>query len=459
MRLSRKATGFVAATLLLAVGQPASTLAGTPPPNSVPPPVDRSLRPGVAAPSADQTYKRNSKACNESGTDGAVLTTKPHSQLVLRLDEAHRFATGKGVTIAVIDTGVEPHERLKGRVEAGGDYVVPAEQGLVDCDGHGTEVAGVAAASKDDASGFVGAAPDAKILSIRQKSDFYEAEGTRKTTGDVATLAQAVVRAVDRGADVINISLTLCAKPAKPSQGERQLQAAIDWAVNEKDVVIVTAAGNLGAEGKACPAQNDKQDEENVNVVASPPWYRDDVLSVASVDRGGNPSQFSLWGPWVGIAAPGEEITTIDPHGDGLTNAAIAEDGTPTGIQGTSFAAPYVAGIAALVRERHPELTARQVVDRLTSTAQHPGDTDGRDRKVGAGMVNPVAALTAVLPAEQPGYQAPAPPPVMTELLPAPRQDRTPVVVALSGTGIALGLLLFTMFVLHTTKRTRERRG
>ncbi|PRY43588.1 type VII secretion-associated serine protease mycosin [Umezawaea tangerina] len=472
MRVSRtvKKAAATAATALLLVTGPLSlapAVAAAQPaaqptrPNSVPPPVDRSLLDQPAEPKPDvSTYQRNSKGCIASNTGNRPVVPKPHAQMVLRLDDAHRFATGKGVKIAIIDTGVEEHPRLKGRVEAGGDYVVAAEKGVVDCDGHGTEVAGVAAASKDDSTGFVGAAPDAQILAIRQTSDRYESKDPadpRKSAGKVTTLAQAIVRAVDRGADVINISLTSCDTPKEPSTGERKLQAAIDWAVNERNVVIVTAAGNIGTDGTGCPEQNDNQNTDTVKVIASPPWYSKDVLSVASISDRGEPSTFSVWGPWVSIAAPGEDITTLDPKGQGLTNANADERGALTTIQGTSFASPYVAGIAALVRERFPDLTARQVMDRLTMTAQHPGNPNGKDHKVGAGMINPIAALTAELPSERAGAVAPEIKPITTDLGLGNEKDMTPLIVALSGTGIGVGLLLLTLFVVHTVNRNRNR--
>jgi membrane-anchored mycosin MYCP len=468
MRVSRtvkKAAAATAVVLLLATGPlaPAPAVAAPTPPNSVPPPVDQSLLDAPAEPRADVEYTPGKKACIASSTGGRPIVPKPHAQMVLRLEDAHQFATGKGVKIAIIDTGVEKHPRLQDRVEAGGDYVVTNEKGTTDCDGHGTEVAGVAAASKDPSTGFVGAAPEAQILAIRQTSDRYEfndktGADVRKSAGKVTTLAQAIVRAVDRGANVINISLTSCDSPKAPSIGERKLQAAIDWAVNKKNVVIVTAAGNIGADGTGCKEQNDNQNVDTVKVVASPPWYSKDVLSVASINDQGEPSAFSVWGPWVSIAAPGEDITTLDPKGTGLTNANADEQGKFTTIQGTSFASPYVAGVAALVREKYPNLTARQVMERLTATAQHPGNPSGRDHKVGAGMVNPIAALTAVLPSEREGALAPQVAPLLTDLGNTTPKDNTPLVVALSGTGIGIGLLLLTLFVVHTMNRGRERR-
>ncbi|KOX22987.1 peptidase S8/S53 subtilisin kexin sedolisin [Saccharothrix sp. NRRL B-16348] len=432
-------------------------------PNSQPPPVDRSFLRAPESPAEDVDYQPK-QGCIISNTENRPIPNKPWGQMQLRLEEAHRFATGKGVKLAVIDTGVnKDHPRLLGRVEAGGDYVETEKRGVHDCDGHGTEVAGVAAASKDEATGFVGAAPDVTVLAFRQTSNSFKFEHptnrqlSRDSAGKVGTLAKAIVSAVAQGANVINISLTACALPSEPSDQERELQAAINWAVNDKNVVIVTAAGNIDPKS-GCQGQNDNQDPNNVNVVASPPWYADDVLSVASMNSEGGVSPFSVWGPWVSVAAPGENIVTLDPAGQGLTNANF-ENNRPVAIQGTSFAAPYVAGVVALVRERFPDLTARQVMDRIKATAQHPGNPDGRDHKVGYGMINPVAALTAELPFEQSGQKRPTPEQLITNLGPLNPPSSTPMIVALSGTGAGVGLLLLTLFIVHTVNRNRARRG
>ncbi|NUT46881.1 MAG: type VII secretion-associated serine protease mycosin [Saccharothrix sp.] len=458
----------VAATLVTAPGafaQPTTTTTA-PRPNSQPPPVDKSFLLPPEPPKEDVDYTR-AKDCITSNTEDRAIPNKPWGQMQLRLEEAHRFATGKGVKLAIIDTGVnKDHPRLKGRVVEGGDYVETEKRGVSDCDGHGTEVAGVAAASPDEQTGFVGAAPDAQVLAFRHTSSSFKFDDptkrdSRTSAGNVGTLAKAIISAADQGAKVINISLTSCEVPHEPSEKERRLQAAIDWAVNVKDVVIVTAAGNLDSNnsGAGCGGQNDNQDPNNVKVVASPPWYADNVLSVASINAVGGVSSFSVWGPWVSVAAPGENIVTLDPAGAGLTNANIdptSRQATP--IQGTSFASPYVAGVVALVRERFPDLKARQVMDRIKATAQHPGNPSGRDHKVGYGMINPVAALTAELPSEQPGVKLTTPPPVLTDLGPLNPPSSTPVIVALSGTGAAVGLLLLTLFIVHTVNRNRARR-
>jgi membrane-anchored mycosin MYCP len=109
-------------------------------------------------------------------------------------------------------------------------------------------------------------------------------------------------------------------------------------------------------------------------------------------------SQFSYPGPWVDVAAPGERLMSLSPGGPGVTDQ-LSLINTTAPVQGTSFAAPAVAGLAALIRSRYPQLTARQVMDRITATAaQH---ASGRSDTVGFGVVDPVAALTrspAVLP-------------------------------------------------------------
>ncbi|MFD1150714.1 type VII secretion-associated serine protease mycosin [Saccharothrix hoggarensis] len=455
----------VAVTLVTAPGAHAQPTTTTPPagrPNSQPPPVDlaKYLR-NPEPPQEDVDYKKH-KNCITSGTGDRRIPNKPWGQMQLRLEEAHRFATGKGVKLAIIDTGVnEKHPRLAGRVIPGGDYVETGERGVVDCDGHGTEVAGVAAASRDDETGFVGAAPEAQIIAYRQTSDYYKFEDPKKvdnraSAGKVDTLAKAIVAAVKDGAQVINISLTACAPPTEPSTGERELQAAVHWAVSQ-NVVVVTAAGNIDAES-GCALQNDNQNPNDVNVVASPPWYSEDVLSVASMNSVGAVSTFSVWGPWVSVAAPGEDIVTLDPNGQGLTDANANENRQLSPIQGTSFAAPYVAGVAALVRERFPKLTARQVMDRIKATAQHPGNPTGRDNKIGYGMINPVAALTAELPSERPGAKPATPEQLMTSLDPLNPPSSTPMIVALAGTGAGVGLLLLTMFIVHTVNRNRAKR-
>ncbi|MBO0878524.1 MAG: type VII secretion-associated serine protease mycosin, partial [Pseudonocardia sp.] len=359
----------------------------------VPPPPDMSQLPAserpVARPGVRQRY-----SCVSGGhfPDTAEMGDRLWGQRLFRLPELRTLTTGRSVRIAVIDTGVARNPRLAGRLIAGGDFVAGGD-GLTDCDGHGTLVAGIAAASVDAGTGFAGVAPAAEVISIRQSSPSYvvaDPTGTEVQAGDLQTLAMAVLHAVDLGADVINISEASCAPPGVA--GAAELRAAIHRAV-QRDVVIIAAAGNLGG-GRAgeCP------ETPTPGTVVYPAWFADDVLAVASVGPGEVPSGFNYPGPWVRVAAPGERLVSLAVEGAGLTDQ-LPGGNARTPIDGTSFAAPSVAGLAALIRARYPRLTAGQVIDRITATAsQH---ASGRTDTTGYGLVDPVAAVTrgpAVLP-------------------------------------------------------------
>jgi membrane-anchored mycosin MYCP len=171
--------------------------------------------------------------------------------------------------------------------------------------------------------------------------------------------------------------------------------------------------------------------------------------------RSGDPAEFSIQGPWVSVAAPGTEVISLHPaNSAALANQTFDEQGKPAQIQGTSFAAPYVAGLAALVRDRFDTLTAKQVMHRIRATASHPAASGGRDSLVGYGMINPVAALTAFIPAEEniPPDEAVASP---FDMPPPHKRDWTPVQVAMIGSGGGVLALLLTLFVVRTVRRNR----
>jgi membrane-anchored mycosin MYCP len=404
----------------------------------------------------------NNLACVSGDSHLSKLDAIPWAQTRLRLGELGAFATGAGQLVAVIDTGVKPHNLLGKRLIAGGDYVT-GQDALSDCDGHGTLVAGLIGA-RADAGGFAGIAPDAQIMAIRQDSSFLQykvraAAGTTsnatRAVGDVHSLALAVRYAADHHASVINISEAACFAPRSGDAAAGQdLQAALHYAVTQLNAVVVAAAGNVDQNGN-CRTPNAP---DAITEIPSPAWY-DDVLSVGAMDQTGAAAGFSLGGPWVDIAAPGTEIASIDPTNPaGLVNQTI--DATTRGvssIQGTSFAAPYVAGVAALVRQRYPQLTARQVMDRLEQTAQHPAGAGGRGDALGYGMVDPVAALTAVLPSEH-GQSAPADNPASVTGLSAPQApDVRPRTIALIGSATAVLLIGGTWFVVFSINRSRRR--
>jgi membrane-anchored mycosin MYCP len=261
------------------------------------------------------------------------------NQLSLNLSEAWQHSRGEGQTVAVIDTGVHPGPRLP-NVEPGGDFV-DSTDGLTDCDGHGTLVAGLIA-GQPGGDGFSGVAPAARLISIRQTSAKYSARtpGEDPTLSraalDVTSLARAIVRAADLGARVINISAVTCL-PANKTVEQTELGAALKYAAVQKDAVIVAAAGNTQGgmtTGSACesnpltdPARpDDPRNWAGVTAVSIPSWWQPYVLSVGSLAPTGQPSAFTMSGPWVGIAAPGENIVSLSNGPEGGLASGLPND-------------------------------------------------------------------------------------------------------------------------------------
>lgn len=262
--------------------------------------------------------------------------------------------------MAVVDSGVSStHPLLKGRVLAGDDFNgLDRQRGQCDLAGHGTIVAGIIAGQEGTGTPYSGIAPAARILPVRVLAS------TKLTTDEAlpAEIAKAIRWSVDHGADVVNLSLVTLDRP--------ELKDAIDYALRKR-VVVVAAAGNR---------QENQQDQP-----AYPAAYPG-VIAVAGVDPQGGHVGTSVAGDYVDIAAPGLDIVGPAPQGAGY----LAE---PQG--GTSFAAAYVSGVAALVRAAHPELTPADVAFRLTRTADNP--PDGHNAEVGYGVVNPYRAVTSLL--------------------------------------------------------------
>ncbi|MET8356847.1 type VII secretion-associated serine protease mycosin [Micromonospora sp. NPDC005171] len=275
----------------------------------------------------------------------------------LQAETAWRSSTGRGVTVAVVDSGVDGnHPDLVGQVLPGKDLVGPGGAPGPDPVGHGTTVAGLIAGRSDDKRGVVGLAPDARILPVRvlDEENRYD---------DALIVAQGVRWAVDNGARVINLSLG-------GSGDSPALAAALDYAF-VRDVVVVACTGNLATS------------------TSTKVWYparEPGVIAVSGLERGSD----NLWsGSITGRA------TVLTAPASGLVGAK--PPGGYWRVQGTSFAAPLVAATAALVRSRYPQMPAGEVVNRLLATARDLGPT-GRDDRFGYGVVDPVAALTAQVP-------------------------------------------------------------
>jgi membrane-anchored mycosin MYCP len=437
--IRRRRTANTVAVILVCL-----SLGSAPPVRAITPPViDNSRLPAPSPPAPPQPTTQQA-TCAE-----APLThSGPDANPLRRLDlaAAWQLSRGEGQRIAVIDTGVARHARLAD-VEAAGDYV-SAGDGTQDCDGHGTVVAGIiaAAADPDDPTHFAGIAPAATLLAIRQSTTKFGPadEPGRGGFGDVDTMASAVRTAADLGATVINISSVAC---GTGPLDDGRLGAALAYAVDVKDAVVVTAAGNAGGAGQ-CPRQSASPEMtwDTATVAVSPAWYDDYVLTVGSVDDTGAPSSFSLAGPWVDVAAPGENMVSLNPGGSGLVDALPAL-GRSMPLSGTSYAAPVVSGLAALIRARFPTLTARQVMQRIESTAH--GSHGGWDPVVGNGVVDPVAALGA-------GEGRAAPPPESPEHgaagTPAGQARSTAVI----GAGVCATVLAAAMATMSLAARLRR---
>jgi type VII secretion-associated serine protease mycosin len=345
----------------------------------------------------------------------------------LRPDLAWPLSRGAGVTVAVIDSGVSPdHPALAGKVLPGRDLVVEAGEAqavagvtLGQCDevGHGTVVAGIIAGREETSAGytFSGIAPDATILPVRVLRD-----QTPDANADMATrIATAVNWAVGQGAKVINMSLTTGPSP--------QLADAIAHAL-ASGVVVVAAAGNSGTDATAA--------------VTYPAAY-DGVIGVGGVDDKDQHVDSSTVGNWVDVAAPGVRISGPAVAGGGYV---YAESG------GTSFATAYVSGVAALICAHDPTLSAAQVAERITATADHP--PQGWNAEVGYGVVNPARAVGAL----DPGAAVPSEPAGQVSPLVAPATSHDAVSTAAPWVaGAAAMVALGVLVAVPVTRRGRER--
>lgn len=470
-RAVRLSTAVCVLALSVSVGLGATM--GIPPAQAEKPTVSPNTAPPPGEPAAppDKTERASNTPCVSTGSGGNGPST-PDAQRSLDLQHAWRFSKGAGQLVAVIDTGVARHPRLPGLI-AGGDYVSNSD-GTEDCDAHGTLVAGLIAATEVDGQGFSGVAPQARILTIRQTSKLYQKEGANRDKGPDAlpqgygttrTMASAIRRAADMGATVINISEVACRPTSAPFE-DTELGAAVRYAAIEKDVVVVVAAGNLD-ESTDCKGTNPVIDPldpaadpwSKVNLNVSPARYDDYVLSVGSINGNGQPSTFTVPGPWLGVAAPGENITSLDPlfndpnsKGTAVQLGSVQQAGKLGPIQGTSFATPLVSGVAALVRARFPELSALEVIKRIEATAHAPAE--GWNPYIGYGAVDPIAALTAEVPKTLPPKRPSAASRVQLQVpAPAPPPDNRARNVALIGSGSVAILLVLGMLASFPIRR------
>ncbi|MCK8436148.1 type VII secretion-associated serine protease mycosin [Streptomyces sp. D2-8] len=285
----------------------------------------------------------------------------------MHTEQAWQTTKGQGVTVAVLDTGVEEdHPDLAGNVLPGKDLVgFGAEPGDRAWARHGTAMAGIIAGhghGPGDADGVLGIAPEAKILPVRvilEDGDPSRAKA-RSTRGNA--LAEGIRWAADHGADVINLSLGDDSASAHPEPTEDQ---AIQYAL-KKGVVVVASAGNGGEKG------------DHISYPAAYPG----VIAATAVDRAGTRASFSTRRWYATVSAPGVDVVIADPDHKYYEG------------WGTSAAAAFVSGAAALVKAAHPDLAPAQIKSLLEDTARN-APSGGRDDSRGFGFVDPAAAIEA----------------------------------------------------------------
>jgi subtilisin family serine protease len=280
--------------------------------------------------------------------------TLQYGAQTIRADRAHRRATGKGVKIAVVDTGVETnHPDLRGRVVATANFVEGGDQ-TFEQDRHGTAVAGVIAARADNGIGIFGIAPEAELIAL--KACWPRAPQAPGALCSSWTLAKAIDFALQAGAQVLNFSL---AGPPDPLLA-RLLTTAV-----QHQITIVAAVLEEGERGPGFPASLET------------------VLAIRSSDPHGHVHSM-VGADAAALAAPGVDILTTAPH------EAYAF------LSGSSLATAHVTGIAALLLEQEPRLTPAQVQALLRATAQPIAGAASTTPRT-AGIVDACAALEQLL--------------------------------------------------------------
>jgi type VII secretion-associated serine protease mycosin len=311
----------------------------------------------------------NSARAGPSQAAGAQVRSAEQAQLKsINVPAAWRLSQGRGVTVGVLDTGVDASAAdLSGSVSTGPDYTRGADPpGYQPPHLHGTFIASLIAghgSGPGRAGGVIGVAPAARVLSVRVILDDQEPGiGPYNTNPRFAdAIGRGIRYAASHGAGVINMSLG----SVQPTQ---DMQAALAYAVS-RGVVVVASAGNSGVPGQAYTPY-------------SYPASFAGVVSVAAVNESGVRAAFSDRNSSVVLSAPGVEVIGAGPGGTYLQAS------------GTSPAAAFVTGVAALIRSAYPRLSPAQVEQALISSAAH-GPASGYSPATGFGEVDAAAALRA----------------------------------------------------------------
>lgn len=287
---------------------------------------------------------------------------KQYSLKITKALEAWAIQPGqKGTVVAIVDSGIDlTHPDLAAKIHPESYNVLDKSNKPADDHGHGTHCAGIAAAIANNNEGIAGAAPGVGLMSVK----VLDAKGG----GNDATIAEGVVYAADHGAKVISMSLGLYKR-------SKLIEDALTYA-QKKDVLLVASAGNNNTE-------NDHATKPHL------PSTHPGVVEVAATDDKDAKAKFSNFGKTVSVAAPGVNIFST------LPTYSVGRELRYGMMSGTSMAAPFVAGVAGLVRSAFPKLTQAEVKAKLEASVDDLG-TPGFDPIFGHGRIN---VLKAVSPA------------------------------------------------------------
>ncbi|MFZ5870248.1 MAG: type VII secretion-associated serine protease mycosin [Actinomycetota bacterium] len=329
--------------------------------------------------------------------ESAWALEAPYALTRLGLRDAWDVARGQGVTVAVVDSGVEkdnPHlvdVVGPGTTFVGGD---PEPGGTSAVNNHGTAIASLIAAQRVEGSGLVGVAPRATIMPVRVFASTDEQDVAQGNGLRMDRIAAGIRYAAENGARVINVSLS---SPAP----EPELEAAVRFA-QERGALIVASTGNRDP---------DSGEPDGDRYPAAYPG----VLGVTAVDTADRVTDASIHGPAVDVAAPGQEVISAwFDEKDCVNSPGVAAPQT-------SWATGYVSGVAALVASAHPDASAEEIAYRIMASADRPVRAE-RDDSRGWGIVQPYLAMVMTLDPARAGPPLPGaadaePPAPQTELV------------------------------------------
>jgi len=309
----------------------------------------------------------------------------------IQMPAAWDINAGQGVIVAVVDTGVDFSASDMAAAHLPGYDFHNNDPDPTDDQGHGTHVAGTIAQSTNNGTGVAGIAYQATLLPVKTMGPNGE--------GSYENIIKGIIYAVDQGAQVINLSLA-------GKNDSQTLREAMQYAFN-RDVTVVAAAGN------------------HSGPVEFPAAYDDYVIAVAASRYDDTLASYSNFGPQVDLTAPGGDID-IDQNGDGYGDGILQQTFKSSGdgysyrfFEGTSMAAPHVAGVAALLKSIKPAASPAEIQTVLMQTARNIGAPN----RFGAGLLQAAEALTVL---GGPIVQEPTATPTDTPVVQPPTATHTP---------------------------------